>query len=501
MGSTSNTPHPIVVIGAGLGGLSAAIRLASRGYRVTVCEQLSRPGGKMGELRQDGYRWDTGPSVLTLRHVYEQLFREAGRDLNDYVQLMPLDPITRYFWPDGLVLDATSDEAVMAERIAQFAPGEVSGYRRFMRYIKGIYDTIQGPFLHRQQPSLRELIGMPVTDVFKIDALRTMHAATVAYFRDPHLVQLFDRFATYNGSSPFQAPATLNVIAHVEMAMGAWYPQGGVYQLALAYAQLALDVGVEIRYGACVTEIDLKGNSVRGIRLATGDVLAAEAVISNADVSWTYQTLLPAQAPHPNLRLEPSCSGFVQLLGLGAQHAKLAHHNIFFNAPEAYVDEFDDIFKRQVPPAHPTLYACITSKSDARHAPAGHENWFLMTNTPYLSNQFDWSTQAEAYGAQVKGQMAAHMARLKHPDWASYITTQHTLTPRDLQNAYGGNQGSIYGFSSNTKLAAFLRPNNRAKGLRGLYFATGSAHPGGGVPLVTLSGAAAAECVMQDLSG
>jgi phytoene dehydrogenase-like protein len=191
----------------------------------------------------------------------------------------------------------------------------------------------------------------------------------------------------------------------------------------------------------------------------------------------------------------------VQLLGLDARHDQLAHHNIFFNAPEHYADEFDDIFQRQVPPTQPTLYVCITAKSDADHAPAGHENWFVMVNTPHLNNRFDWRTQTEAYSAQLRQQLSGRMSQLGHPDWAGHITTQHHFTPRDLQNAYGGNLGSIYGFSSNTKLAAFLRPNNRAKGLQGLYFATGSAHPGGGVPLVTLSGAAAAECLMQDMGG
>ena len=491
----------IIVIGAGLGGLSAAIRLANSGARVSVYERLDRPGGKMGERRQGEFRWDTGPSVITMRPVYEQLFREAGRDLNDYVQLKPLEPITRYFWPDGLQLNATSNEDAMCAQIETFAPSDVDGYRQFMRYAKRLYDTIQAPFLFRQQPTLRDLLRLPLADVFKIDAMRTMHQAIAAHFHDPHLVQLFDRFATYNGSSPFQAPATLNVIAHVEMAMGAWYPQGGVYQLARAYARLAEEMGVELHYGAAVAEINLHGRRAWGVRLETGETLKADAVICNADVSWAYQTLLPNMTARPNLRLEPSCSGFVQLLGLQAQHAALAHHNIFFNEPENYAAEFADIFAQHVPPADPTLYVCITAKSDPGHAPAHGENWFVLVNAPYLSPAYDWRAQGGRYDEHITAQLEGRMAHLGHTQWRENVVSRQSLTPQDLQHAYGGNRGSIYGFSSNTKLAAFARPNNRARGIDGLYFAGGSAHPGGGVPLVTLSGAAAAACVLEDLSG
>lgn len=485
----------ICVVGAGIGGLSAAIRLAKAGHSVTVFDQLDRPGGKMGEVIADTplgrFRFDTGPSVITLRPVFERLWRDAGCDLAEDVTLLPLAPITRYFWPDGLTLDADADEAVMLERIRAFAPRDVDGYRRFMRYVAGLHDVVGGPFLYRAQPGLRDLLRLPLGDVFRIDALRSMSAAIRGYVRDPHLIQLLERFATYNGSSPYQAPATLNVIAHVEMALGAWYPKGGVFTLARAFERLALRLGVEVRYGARVAEIETRAGRAIGLRLASGEVAPADAVVCNADITAARRELLPGAGRLPGL--EPSCSGFALLLGAPVESPRLAHHNIFFSRD--YRAEFDAIFRRRVPPEDPTLYACITSKTDPGHAPAGAENWFVLVNAPYVSMAFDWAREGGDYAALVLDQLRARVpgaARLSP-------VFEQRLTPATLDALYGGNRGAIYGFSSNTRVAAFARPGNRARDIRGLYFAGGSVHPGGGVPLVALSGIAAAQCVAEDL--
>lgn len=489
---TTTSTH-IAIIGAGIGGLSAAIASASSGQHVSIYEQLDRPGGKMGELHEAGFRWDTGPSVITMRHVFERLFRMAGRDFADYVELVPLNPITRYFWRDGLTLDAVANEDAMCAQIAAFAPVDADHYRRFLGYVRQLHDLIGEPFLYRNQPGLKDLFKLPVRDVLRIDALRTMHQAVQAYFRDPHLVQLFDRFATYNGSSPYQAPATLNVIAHVEMALGAWYPRGGVYAIAEGMARLAAELGVEMHYNSPVQKIITQSGRATGLRLHNGETITAEAIIANADVTHTYEHLLPA-SNRQRRWLEPSCSGFVLLLGVRRQFATLAHHNILFS--DDYPHEFDDIFKRKIPPSDPTIYICITSKTDPGHAPDGCENWFVLINAPYLTEKYDWVVDADNYATHIKAILQQRLG-LQEAD----ILLERRITPADLQNKYGGHKGAIYGFSSNTKMAAFLRPNNRARDVKRLYFAGGSAHPGGGVPLVTLSGMAAATCLQEDLAG
>ncbi|PJF48091.1 MAG: phytoene desaturase [Chloroflexi bacterium] len=487
----------VIVIGAGIGGLSAAIRLAAHGYRVTLLEKLDRPGGKMGEVRAEGFRWDTGPSVITMRHVYEGLFADAGRDLRDYLDLVPLQPITRYFWRDGATIDAVADEEAMCENIRRaFGPRDVDGYRRFMRYTRRLYEVVSGPFLYRQKPTLRDLASLPVGDVLRIDALRTMHQAIRAHFRDPHLVQLFDRFATYNGSSPYRAPATLNVIAYVEMAQGAWYPRGGIFRLARAWERLASELGVELRYNSPAQEICIASGRACGVRLMSGETIRADAVVCNVDYTWARETLIPDRARRKDTP-EPSCSGFVLLLGIRGAHDALAHHNIFFT-PD-YRREFDDIFVRRIAPRDPTLYVCITSKTDPDHAPPGCENWFVLINAPYLSEAYDWRAEAERYAQHIKGLLVANLGRIAPlSDAQGLVQVERRLTPLDLQATYGGHQGAIYGFSSNTRTAAFMRPGNRDGTIGRLYFASGSVHPGGGVPLVTLSGIAAAQCVEED---
>ncbi len=472
-----------------MGGLSAAIALAAAGQRVTVIEQLERPGGRVGEHVQQGFRWDTGPSVITMRDVYDRLFALAGRRLDEFVDLIALEPITRYFWRDGLTLDATRDRAAMQRQIAEFSPVDVDAYGRFLDNAAAVFERVKAPFLYRGAPGLRDLFSLPLADVFKIDALRTMHQATRAAFRDPHLAQLFDRFATYNGSSPYRAPATLNTIAHVEMTLGAWYPRGGVVALARAYETLARALGVTLRYATPVRGITIEGGRVREVRLDEG-MLAADAVVCNADHAHAARTLLPGVGD--GARLEPSSSGLVLLLGVRGAHPQLAHHNVFFCAD--YAREFDDLFARGVPPDDPTLYACITSKTDAGHAPPGCENWFVLVNAPALSPTFDWDRQGPAYMQRVKA-LLAERAGLD----PGAIVCEQVITPAQMQAQYGGNRGAIYGYSSNTRSAAFMRPANRDPQVRGLYYAGGSAHPGGGVPLVTLSGMAAARCVLEDI--
>lgn len=490
----------VAVIGGGIGGLSAAIHLAAAGARVTVLEQNAAVGGKMGEIRQDGFRWDTGPSVITMRPAFEALFAAAGRALDDYLTLLPLDPLTRYFYPDGVVFDASQDVEVMAGRIAaQFGPADAEGYRRFLAYARRIHDVTAPRFIDGPPPTLGTLLRTPLRDIPAVDPLRTMDARIRSFVRDPRLRQLLGRFATYVGASPFLAPATLNVIAHVELAGGVWYPQGGIYGIARALERLAGELGVEIRTGAAVEAITVREARATGVRLAGGESVTADAVVANVDVATVYERLLPP-APAARRRLAKltragtSCSGFVLLLGVEGAFERLAHHNILFSRD--YAREFSDLFARGTPPDDPTVYIAISSRTDPGHAPPGCENWFVLVNAPPLGDGFDWATGAAAYRERVLDTLADFGLKVR-----GAIRSERMLTPLDLERLTGARRGALYGTSSNDRLSALRRPHNRAPDLRGLYFCGGAAHPGGGVPMVILSGRAAAGMVLDDARG
>jgi len=487
---------PIIVIGAGIGGLSAAIRLAASGRRVLVLEQNSRVGGKMGEVRRDGFRWDTGPSVITMRHVFDELFSAAGRRLDDYLHLEAVEPLTRYFFPDGVRLDVTRDLPQMLKQIRQLNERDVEGYLRFLAYAARLH-RITGPvFIYNYPPSWRSLSRVSPADILAVDGLRSMHRAISSFVQSPHLRQVLGRFATYVGASPFLAPATLNVIAHVELNEGVWYPRGGVYRIAEAYAHLAQELGVEIQTDTRVAGIEVQSSRVVGVRLEDGRLISSNAVIANVDIASLYEKL---RAPQPDaqrqlakIQRQPlSCSGFILLLGVEGKHLQLTHHNIFFSSD--YYLEFEQIFDRGVPPSEPTIYLAITSRSTPEDAPPGLENWFVLVNAPAQRATWDWRTQAESYGSRVLDLLAA-----RGFDVRDKLRTKIIITPLEIEQMSGAYRGALYGFSSNSRWAAFRRPHNRAREVGGLYFAGGTVHPGGGVPLATLSGKVASQMLIED---
>jgi phytoene desaturase len=487
-----NTPSPVLIIGAGIGGLSAAIRLAASGHRVIMLEQNAAVGGKMGEVQQDGFRWDTGPSVITMRPVLAELFAAAGRNLEDYLTLQPIDPLTRYFYPDRCQLDLRRDWPTTAAQIAAIEPRDVEGYLRFLAAAAGLHRITAPVFTFGPPPSLSSFLRVPLSDALRVDPFRTLDAAIRAHLRSPHLRQLFGRFATYVGSSPYLAPATLAVIAHVELTEGIWYPQGGVYALARALHRLAVELGVEIRLNTRVRQILSKANRVQGVELDTGEKIPSGAIIANVDVATVEDHLLsqkpPPAAPRPSG--DRSCSGFGLLLGVEGQSPQLAHHNIFFSSD--YPREFDQIFRRGLPPDDPTIYLAITSKTDPAHAPPRCENWFVLVNVPALSARFNWQTQSEAYAECVLERLAARGFEVRNR-----LRVRRIWTPMDIAAATGAAGGALYGMSFNRRLAPFLRPRIRAS-LRGLFYAGGSVHPGGGVPMVILSGKLAADLVFTE---
>ncbi|MDX9993397.1 MAG: phytoene desaturase family protein [Anaerolineales bacterium] len=481
--------QPIFILGAGIGGLSAAIHLAARGRQVIVLEQNPAVGGKMAEITAHGFRWDTGPSLITMRPVFEELFQSAGRRLEDYLTLLPLEPLTRYFWPDGVRLDLSRDLPKTAAQITALEPRDLEGYLDFLAEAARLA-RITGPvFTYGPPPALASLKHVTLKDALSVDVVHSLQESIERRIRHPHLRQLLGRFATYVGASPYLAPATLAVIAHVELTEGVWYPQGGIYAIARAYEKLARELGVEIRLNTRVKEICLHGGQVSGLILENGEILPAESVISNLDVTSTYgliQSKRAARRLDTLKRRDVSCSGMILLLAVEGTHPDLAHHNIFFSSD--YRHEFEQIFSARILPDDPTLYLCVTSKTDASHAPEGCENWFVMSNAPALD-----SASSTVDKAAVTETLLTRLASLGL-DVRNKIRYQQLLTPLDIQQRTGAYRGALYGVSFNDRFAPFKRPHNRSE-FEGLYFAGGSTHPGGGVPMVTLSGKLAAEMI------
>jgi len=483
------------IIGAGLGGLSAAIHCAAAGHEVVVHERGPGPGGKASEVQESGFRFDTGPSLLTMPFVLEQLYEVADATQAERVELLPVDPICRYHFADGSVLDAAADEEALLAQVRAFAPGEDEALRRFLDYSQRIYELTSDIFLFNSLSDLKKLLRLRNVPTLlrlpQIDAFRTVHEGVASFFHDTRLRQLFDRYATYNGSNPYRAPATLNIIPYVEYRLGGFYVRGGMYALVRSLHAIAGRLGVRFHFDSDVEGLETGDGRVRGLR-AAGVFHPADAVISNADAVYTMTQLAPIsdRAKQKYEKLEPSCSGLVFLWGVRGVRDTLAHHNIFFS--ENYREEFEDIFTRLRAPEDPTVYVSITSRADSDHAPAGHENWFVLVNMPYLteSNRED----------SIRGMRDRILARLRRAgvDIEEDIVHESVVTPEDLEKRYNANRGSIYGISSNARNAAFLRPRNRIRSLPGLYLCGGAAHPGGGVPLVMLSGRLAADAVLAD---
>jgi phytoene desaturase len=482
----------IAVVGAGLGGIGAAVRLAAAGHRVTLLEKNERPGGKMNLAEAGGFRFDTGPSLITLPGVLADTFRAAGRRIEDYLTLKPLDPICRYRFADGSGLDVSPNLPRLVSEVGRIAPNDVTGLFRFLAYARTLFERAGPVFLLRERPRLRDLFARRGLDVARIDAHMSMHRVVRRFFKDPRLVQLFDRYATYNGSSPFRAPATLSIIPYIEIAGGGWYIEGGLYRLVEALMQAAEELGVVFHAGTEVAELlveprgSFRSGRVSGVRFAGGGTLFADAVVVNADPMYAYPALVPEQFHDRRLArrmegLEPSCSGFVLLLGVKGDYPGLAHHNIFFS--NDYRAEFDHIFERGEPAPDPSIYVACTSKSDPTQAPPGCLNLFVLVNAPALTPQANWREWQGPYRERI----LARLESVGIPGLRERIVFEQTITPLDFQEKYHAWRGSIYGVSSNNRMSAFLRPPNRAPGISNLYFVGGSVHPGGGIPLVLLS--------------
>lgn len=490
--------HHAVILGAGVGGLAAAIDLAARGLAVTVVERAAGPGGKMRGVEIGGRSLDAGPTVLTLRAVFDQLFDDAGASLDDHVTLRPLTVLARHAWSDSERLDLFADPQQSASAIGDFAGAAAArGFEEFCAQARRIFDTLDLSFMRTQRPdpvSLAIAVApQGLRKLWGISPFTTLWQALGRYFHDPRLRQLFGRYATYCGSSPFAAPATLMLVAHAEQ-MGVWTVDGGMHRLAEAMARLAAARGVSLRYGAEVAEVLVSRGRACGVRLASNEHLIADAVICNADVAALPAGLLGCKAEHAVAKMPAkarSLSAVTWTMNAAAQGFPLHRHNVFFSRD--YPAEFDQLGHGRLP-RDPTVYVCAQDRDDSASAPPGPERLLCLVNAPPTGDaeSFD-AAEIDQCRETTFRRLQACGLRLACDPSATMVTT-----PADFHRLYPATGGALYGRASHGWLASFQRPAARSR-LPGLYLAGGSTHPGPGVPMAAISGRLAARCVIADL--
>lgn len=486
----------MIVIGAGMGGLSAAIDLAQSGARVSLFEATSAPGGKMRVVSVNGAAVDSGPTVFTMGWVFEQLFAEAGADFWARVPCARAKVLARHHWRGGAMLDLPAAADAARAAIAAFAgEREADGFDRFRRDAARAYAPLREAFMTKARPSpvelARRLGPSGLGALMAVNPFARLEGRLRHYFRDPRLRQLFGRYATYSGASPYAAPATLMVIAHVELD-GVWHVAGGMIAVAAAMAALAAQSGAVLRYDSPVAEILTRGGKAAGVKLASGEEIPAEAVLFNGDPDALRDGLLGAAARDGGPRDAPrrSLSALTWSIAAQASGFTLLRHNVFFS--DDYRAEFDALFGRGEIPADPTLYVCAQDQGDAPQALEGPQRLFVLANAPARGDQL---TQKEVETCETR--MRARLAEAGLAiDWAT--ATAIRTSPDDFARRFPGSAGALYGRAIHGPLASFTRPASRTR-LAGLYLAGGATHPSAGVPMATLSGRLAALQIATDL--
>ena len=501
------TADPVVVVGSGLGGLAAAAVAAARGHRVAVYDKNDWTGGKAAVLQEGGFRFDMGPTILTVPSVLRRIFAEAGEKLEDWVELIRLDPQWRCFFGEGDVLDLVENIDTMAQDAERFAgkAGIAEGYRKFLRVSEHLHDVSDRFFFWKSVEDIRDTMSIrenmnpgTLRDVLSLRMGRSVASTIRKMVPDARVAQMLDHFTQYVGSSPFASPAVLCSIAHMQTSGGVWYPVGGTRAVAEGLRRLGEKLGVTYHTGSDVERVATREGRVCGVVMHDGTHIPASAVISNMDSLRTYDEMIGGDAARHYARagFEPACSGVVLYLGLSKRYEHLDHHNFVFSANAE--DEFDQIYTKGEPADDPTCYVAAPAKTDPSVAPDGGEALYILVHTPYLRPHHDWTKMLPAYRKIIldKLKRTAGLA-----DIEDRIVFERHLTPQDINDRYKVLKGAIYGLASHGKFTGAFKPGNRSRFVKGLYLAGGAAHPGPGMPMVMMSGWIAADALDQDRRG
>lgn len=475
----------VIIIGAGIAGLATAIRLQSKGYKVSVYEANSYPGGKLSAFTEKGYRFDKGPSLFTMPQFVESLFEVANKPVKDYFQYIKKDVVCNYFYEDGTTFSAFASKEKFAKNASETFNVKEQTVLDYLERSKTKYDLTATLFLekslHKTNTYLNTDTLKALFNVNSLDINTTLAEYNSKVFKDERLAQLYNRFATYNGSSPYQTPGIMSMIPHLEQHFGTYLPKGGMHQITISMFELAKDIGVSFQFNTKVDKIVVENKKAVGIQLNKETVLA-DIIVSNADVVPTYRHLLKDQkAPEKILQQPRSSSALIFYWGITKTFPELDLHNIFFS--KDYKTEFDYIFNKKNVHNDPTVYINITSKDEPNDVPSGCENWFTMVNVPSNTGQ-NW----DEIISRTKQNVIKKLSRLLGEDISKLIEFEDILDPRSIESNTQSYQGALYGASSNNKYAAFLRHPNFKSNIDNLYFCGGSVHPGGGIPLCLLSG-------------
>ncbi|TVP82786.1 MAG: phytoene desaturase [Alkalicoccus sp.] len=480
-----------VIIGAGLGGLSAAIRLQHHGFQVTVIEKNFHPGGKLHEVHLGSAGFDFGPNTITMPHVFNDVLKQTGRKPEDYFEFIQLPRHTTNSFEDGSSFTFSSNKEDMKQELFALDPASADKYESYQEEVEKLFRLADKHFLKRTFRSWKDFISLPLAKgLLSSRPLETMDSFHRRFFKDERIISAFNRYATYIGSSPFNSPATFSLIGHLELSDGVYYTKGGNFRIADGLKKAAAESGVEFIYGEEVVSLKVQNNTISEAVTNSDKTVAGDVFLLNGDLLSQYPRLVasehrPSFSDKKAASSDPSVSAYVLMAASNKRHP-LNHHHVFFSRNPK--KEFEDIFNKGQYSSDPTVYICTSSKTEPSRSPDG-DNLFILVNAPPLSNG--------ASTHKFSKEIVFEKLRRFGLDLSSSITDSMEVSPAVIEKRFNAYRGALYGLSSNKKKNTFLRPFNKAADLNNLYFSGGSTHPGGGSPMVTLSGQNVAELIIK----